>query len=219
MRIINALRTEGIYRFRQFDQNMLSIPLWCENSAGKLLRRKANAYYRAKAKRDHIYAASDEWLQKLYQTWLYKPWLGHWDYESINANLVTDDGFALVASRINGADAEAAVTFLEVGSGTTDPAAGDTLLETPILNATDSGMDRQAATATRQTTTATDDTARLDTTFGPSVGSGHPRAITEAGAFNIATENTVEMLGRTEFTVKNIDSGGSLQVTYDFPVS
>ena len=188
----------GRYTFRAFDRFGNAVPLWCENRVGRWLRRTLRL--------------SARWHKCLYVPHV----LGQWGMECIEPNLLVTAGKALVASRINGAGSEAAVTFLEVGTGTTAADAADTLLETPILAATDAAFNRQAATVSRETTTTTNDTARLDTTFGPA---GTTHAVTECGAFNNTTENTVDMLARSVFTVKNIDSGGSLQVIYDFPVS
>jgi hypothetical protein len=125
-------------------------------------------------------------------------------------NLIVDAGLAGMASRLNGAGAEAAFTYLAVGTGTTAAAAGDTGLGTEI---TDSGLARAAATATRETTTATNDTATLDKTWTASA----TKAVTECGAFNAASAGT--LLGRQVFAAINMTSGNSLQITYKFTLS
>ena len=121
------------------------------------------------------------------------------------ANLVTNVGFAGAASRINGADAEAAFTYLAVGIGTTGAAVGDTTLESEIV---DSGLERAAGSASRVTTTETDDTAQLVKTWTVT-GS---KAVTEAGVLNAASTGT--LLARQVFSAINVVSGDSLQLTY-----
>lgn len=125
-------------------------------------------------------------------------------------NLVVSAGKAGVASRINGSGAEAAFTYLAVGTGTTAAAAGDTTLEAEIV---DSGLARAAATCTRVTTSVTNDTAQLDKTFSVT----GTKAVTEAGALNAASTGT--LLGRQVFSAVNVVNGDSLQITYKFQVS
>ena len=121
------------------------------------------------------------------------------------ANLVTNVGFAGAASRINGADAEAAFTYLAVGIGTTGAAVGDTTLESEIV---DSGLERAAGSASRVTTTETDDTAQLVKTWTVS----GTKAVTEAGVLNAASVGV--LLARQVFSAINVVSGDSLQLTY-----
>jgi len=118
--------------------------------------------------------------------------------------------FAGVASRLNGAGSEAAFTYLAVGTGVVAAAAGDTTLGTET---TTSGLARASATASRVTTTQTNDTARLDNTFSVT-GSV---AVTEAGALNAASAGV--LLGRQVFSAVNVANGDTLQVTYDFQIT
>lgn len=120
-------------------------------------------------------------------------------------NLVTTTGKAGAASRLNGSGAEAAFTYLGVGVGTTAAAIGDTTLETEI---TDSGLARVNATASRVTTTVTNDTAQLATTFSVS----GTKAITEAGILNAASVGT--LLCRQVFSAVNVINGDSFILTY-----
>ncbi len=120
-------------------------------------------------------------------------------------NLITIAGKAGAASRLNGAGAEAAFTYLAVGTGTNAAAVGDTALQTEI---TDSGLARAAATCTRVTTTVTNDTAQLDKTWSVS----GTKAVTECGILNAASVGV--LLGRQVFTAVNVVSGDSLQVIY-----
>lgn len=125
-------------------------------------------------------------------------------------NLVTNAGFAGIASRINGSGAEAAATYLAVGTGTTAAAAGNTTLETEI---TDSGLSRANATASRTTTTQTNDTATLVHTFSVT----GTKAVTEAGVLNAASSGV--LFARSVFAAVNVANGDTLQVTYDIAVA
>ena len=128
----------------------------------------------------------------------------------ISKNLVTNAGFAGIASRINGAGAEAAGTYLAVGTGTNAAAAGDTTLQTEI---TDSGLARAAATASRVTTTVTNDTARLVYTWSVS----GTKAVTEAGYLNASSSGV--LFARSVFSAVNVVNGDSLQLTYNIKVA
>lgn len=120
-------------------------------------------------------------------------------------NLITTVGKALIAGRINGSGAPAAATYLAVGTGTTAAAAGDTTLETEI---TDSGLARVNATVSLVTTTTTNDTAQLLTTFTVT----GTKAVTEAGILNASSSGT--LLSRQVFSAVNVVNGDSLQLTY-----
>lgn len=124
-------------------------------------------------------------------------------------NLVTNAGKAGIASRINGSGAEAAFTYLAVGTGTNAAAAGDTTLQTEI---TDSGLERASATASRVTTDVTDDTAQLAKTWTVT----GTKAVTEAGILNAASNGV--LLARSVFAAINVISGDSLTVTYKIDV-
>lgn len=128
----------------------------------------------------------------------------------LSRNLVTNAGFAGIASRINGSGAEAAGTYLAVGTGTNAAAAGDTTLQTEI---TDSGLARVAATASRVTTTVTNDTAQLLTTFTVT----GTKAVTEAGYLNASSAGV--LFARSVFSAVNVVNGDSLQLTYKIKVA
>ena len=112
------------------------------------------------------------------------------------ANLWTDD------------DSPAPMTHIAVGTGDTAFAAADTTLGTEI---TDSGLDRStnAAAVTRETTSTTNDTAQLVTTFSVT----GTKTIKEVG---ILTANASGVLGgRTVLTTpKDVVNGSSYTVTY-----
>ncbi len=128
-------------------------------------------------------------------------------------NLVVDAGKAGVASRINGAGGAAAFTSIGQGTGTTAAAAGDTTLQTGVTAAgvADAGvhaLPTASVTATRVTTTVTNDTAQLVGTVAETA----TIAVTESGVFNADTSGT--MLCRQTFTAINVVSGDSIQFTW-----
>lgn len=132
---------------------------------------------------------------------------GYWSSCLKVSNLVVDAGLAGAASRINGAGAEAAFTYLEIGIGTTAADHADTTLESAISTY---ACGRAAATCTRVTTTVTNDTAQLVKSW--TVGAGGSFAVTESGIFNNSSAGT--MLARQVFSAINIAAGDSLQVTW-----
>lgn len=132
---------------------------------------------------------------------------GNWTTSMNLANLVTSAGKAGVASRLNGAGGEAAFTYIAVGTGTNAAAAGDTTLQTETAT---SGLSRANATASRVTTTVTNDTAQLVNTFTVT-GSV---AVTESGVLNAASVGT--LLARQVFSAVNVVNGDSLQITWKF---
>ena len=134
---------------------------------------------------------------------------GNWRDSMVIANLITNTGKAGVASRINGAGAEAAFTYIAIGIGVAAAAATDTTLESEI---TTNGGQRAAATPTRITTTVTNDTARNIVTY-TFTGAF---AITEAGELNAASVGV--LLNRQVFTAVNVVSSDSLQITIDVSV-
>ena len=130
------------------------------------------------------------------------------DYREIS-NLVTSTGKAGIASRCNGSGGEAAFTYIAVGTGTTAANIADTTLETETAV---SGLSRAAATASRTTTTVTDDTAYLTKTFTVT----GTVSVTESGVLNAASAGT--LLSRQVFAAVSVINGDSLQVSwaYDF---
>ena len=134
---------------------------------------------------------------------------GMWSDSRLISNLVVSVGAAGVASRINGAGSEAAFIYIAVGIGTTAAAAGDTTLESEIV---DSGLARAAATASRVTTDVTNDTAQLLYTFSVT----GTKAVTESGVLNAASAGT--LLARQVFSAVNVVNGDSLQITWKLDV-
>lgn len=121
------------------------------------------------------------------------------------SNLMTNAGFASVASRINGSGGEAAHTYIAVGTGTTAAAAADTTLQT---ESTTNGLARANSTASRVTTTQTNDTAQLVNTFAVT----GTVAVTESGVLNAASVGS--LLCHQVFSAINVVNGDSLQITW-----
>ena len=116
-------------------------------------------------------------------------------------NLVVDTGLDYIASRMKDATATA-MTHMAIGSGTNDPAAGDTALQTQL--------GRVALTST----TVTNNSVAYIASFGAGTGTG---AVTEAGIFNASSSGT--MLCRTEFAVINKGASDSMTITWTVTIS
>ena len=130
---------------------------------------------------------------------------GSWGNSRNIKNLVTNAGFAGVASRINGAGAEAAFTYIAMGTGAVAAAVTDTTLGTELSTL---GLSRANSTASRVTTTQTNDTAQLLNTFTVT----GTAAVTESGVLNAAS--TGVLLCRQVFSAINVVNGDSLQITW-----
>ena len=118
-------------------------------------------------------------------------------------NLVVTAGKGFVASRMIGTSA-GVMTHMAVGTGTTDPAAGDTALETQVGS-------RKAFTTSASVSGAV---VTYVCAFSAGEGTG---AVTEAGIFNASSGGT--MLCRTEFSVINKGASDSMTVTWTVTVS
>ncbi len=116
-------------------------------------------------------------------------------------NLVVDTGLAYIASRMKDTT-QTAMSHMAVGSGTVDPAAGDTALGT------------QLGRVSLTSTTVTDNAVEYVATFGAGTGTG---AVTEAGIFNASSGGT--MLCRTEFAVINKGASDSMTITWTVTIS
>ena len=120
-------------------------------------------------------------------------------------NLITSAGKAGMASRLGGSGSEAAFTYLAVGTGTTAAAVTDTTLQTELSTA---GLARASATASRVTTSVTNDTAQLLYSWSVS----GTAAVTEAGILNAASVGV--LLCRQVFSAVNVVNLDTLQLTY-----
>ena len=118
-------------------------------------------------------------------------------------NIITTAGKTHIASRMEDASATA-MSHMELGTGTTTPAAGDTTLETIV-----SGSRPSLTSWTASTNTVT-----AACTFGASVGTG---ALTEAGVLNASSGGT--LLAHTTFSVINKAAADSLTVSWTITIS
>jgi len=118
-------------------------------------------------------------------------------------NLVVTTGKNYIASRMKDATATA-MTHMELGTGTTAAAVGDTALQAAIA----------ASRVTLTSTTVTTNAIAYVASFPAGTGTG---AVTEAGTFNAASAGT--MLCRTVFSVVNKGANDSMSITWTITVS
>ena len=118
-------------------------------------------------------------------------------------NLVVTSGKTFIASRIVGV-ASAIMSHMELGTGTTAAAVGDTALQTAI-----SGSRVTLTSGTSSTNVVT-----YVASFPAGTGTG---AVTEAGVFNAASAGT--MLCRTVFSVVNKGASDAMSITWTITVS
>jgi hypothetical protein len=118
-------------------------------------------------------------------------------------NLVVTTGKTFIASRIVGV-ASTVMGFMELGTGTTAAAVGDTTLQTIISG---------SRTALTSGTSATNVVTYV-ASFPAGTGTG---AVTEAGVFNAASAGT--MLCRTVFAVVNKGAADAMSITWTITVS
>ena len=118
-------------------------------------------------------------------------------------NLVVTSGKTFIASRMVGV-ASTIMGFMELGTGTTAAAVGDTALETAI------GSSRVALTSG----TASTNVVTYVASFPAGTGTG---AVTEAGVFNDVSAGT--MLCRTVFSVVNKGAADAMSITWTITVS
>lgn len=118
-------------------------------------------------------------------------------------NLVVTVGKNFIASRMKDATATA-MSHMEVGTGTTAAAVGDTTLGAAVASS------RVALTST----TVTTNSVAYVATFPAGTGTG---ALTEAGIFNASSSGT--MLCRTVFSVINKGAADTLGITWTVTVN
>jgi len=131
-----------------------------------------------------------------------------WKYDSAKdpeSESMVKTGMAHVAGLILVDVGGTAFDFVGIGTGTTAPTADDTDLETPVK--------RKAGTGTRETTTFTNDTSKLVTTFSSADTLSGTSNISEIGIFTAETGGV--MLFRKTFTAKSVnwDDGDTLEAT------
>ena len=121
-------------------------------------------------------------------------------------NLVVTVGKNFIASSMTKTttNSPAAMTHMEVGTGTTAAAVGDTTLETAVAS----------SRVTLTSTTVTTNNVAYVATFPAGTGTG---ALTEAGIFNASSSGT--MLCRTVFSVINKGAADTLGITWTVTVN
>lgn len=119
-------------------------------------------------------------------------------------NQIQDAGLAALAALTLNDVAEDDFDWIALGTGT-GQATSATELATEIST---NGGERAACTGTRTTTTETNDTAQLVTTWTFSGA----LAITEAGIFN--ADSAGDMLAYTDFSAINVVSSDTLEATW-----
>jgi hypothetical protein len=121
-------------------------------------------------------------------------------------NLVVTVGKNFIASSMakTTTNTPAAMTHMEVGTGTTAAAVGDTALETAVAS----------SRVTLTSTTVTTNNVAYVATFPAGTGTG---ALTEAGIFNASSSGT--MLCRTVFSVINKGAADTLGITWTVTVN
>ena len=116
-------------------------------------------------------------------------------------NLVVTVGKNFVPSRM-AANSATVMSHMAIGSGTNNPAASDTTLQTEL--------GRVSLTSGASST----NTVVYIATFAAGTGTG---AVTEAGTLNASSGGT--LLCRTEFSVVNKGSADSMTITWTITVS
>mgnify|MGYP005989002715 CR=1 FL=1 len=129
---------------------------------------------------------------------------GNLKEEQTVKNLVVDTGLAHIANRLGASSPATRMSHMEVGTGTTSPAAGNTALETAIASS------RVSLT----TQTVSTNTVEYVGDFPAGTGTG---AVTEAGVFNASSSGT--LLCRTTFSVVNKGASDTLKITWTLTVS
>ena len=119
-------------------------------------------------------------------------------------NLVVTTGLNHIADRLGASSPATRMSHMEVGTGTTAPAAGNTALETAIASS------RVALTSQ----TVSTNTVEYVGDFPAGTGTG---AVTEAGVFNASSSGT--LLCRTTFSVVNKGAADTLKITWTLTVS
>lgn len=127
---------------------------------------------------------------------------GELKQEVTTHNLVVTAGINHIADQLDSSPGTA-MSHMEIGSGSTAPAAGDTALQTPI--------DRNALTSRTSA-------ANVVTYVGDwAAGDGTSADIEEAGIFNNAAGGT--MLARAVFTQVNKGASDTLKITWTVTVT
>jgi len=128
------------------------------------------------------------------------------DKREICENLVINMGLYHIADQMSD-KGEAVMSHMAIGTGTTAPVAGDTILQAEL--------DRNALTSKTQGTAA--DQNKVTYIGDWAAGDGTGAAITEAGIFNAATAGV--MLARITFSAINKAANDTLRITWQHTYS
>ena len=120
-------------------------------------------------------------------------------------NVDTTLAHAMVSNRISASPTIVVPGWMELGTGTGQTAASTTLASYIVDSRT--ALDSSVAVAAVLT---------MICTFPAGTGTG---AVTEAGVFNVVTQNTTDLLTYAEFSVINKGAGDSLVVTWTLTFS
>jgi len=131
---------------------------------------------------------------------------GNLKWEHKGKNIITNAGLAAIAGLVGNTGSVTAFSYIALGTSSTAVAAGDTTLGAEI---TDTGLQRAAATVSRTTTTAANDTLRFAKTF-TATGS---KTVEEVGIFNASSSGV--LLGHLLTGSKALQNTDTLTVTYD----
>jgi hypothetical protein len=134
---------------------------------------------------------------------LFDQWGSLITYREVD-NLLVTRGKQHNADQLSSAPNDAAMGWMAVGTGSTAPAAGDTLLGAEI--------DRNALTS------RTDSGAVVTYVGDWAAGDATNAAIAEAGIFGVVTANTGPMLARATFTAINKGASDTLKITWTVTV-
>lgn len=126
-------------------------------------------------------------------------------YHNIIPNTIMNAGKAVVSGLILSDVGEDAFDYIAIGTDATAPDATQSALIAEVY--------RVAGTGSQETTTVTDDTARLTT----SVAITSSVSVQEAGVFN--SDSTGDMLGRTTFSAVAVNDGDTINIGYDVKVA
>jgi len=116
-------------------------------------------------------------------------------------NTVTVLGHQMAADQLLGSPAVAVPGWMELGTGTGQDLNDSTLAA--YISGSRTALDSKTRGANAIIT--------MVCTFGAGVGTG---AITEAGVFNVVTQNTTDLILYDDFSVINKAAGDSLVVTW-----
>jgi len=119
-------------------------------------------------------------------------------------NLIVTVGKNDITDQLLASPAQAKPTHMELGTGTTAPAAGDTALQTVI------GSSRVALTSKTRSTNV------LTMVGDWAAGTATNAAITEAGVFNAASAG--DMYSRATFTAINKGASDTLKITWTYTI-